>query len=1085
MSQHNNTSNSICESWANSPAPTASLLKAIKSGPLAGKTPEEAKSKIASLRREDVSKATIFVGTGTCGLGAGAGKSLEAIKKYLSDKKIDAEIVEVGCIGLCSEEPIVDVQLPGKRRLSFKTVTEEKVVGVLDSVFVGKVSADMTLGQFKNDKLAEWPEVPHMHQHPFMAPQHRVVLVNSGIIDPSNIDEYIARGGYASLEQVLTKNTPEDVCKRILESGLRGRGGGGFPTGKKWTFARQATGDQKYLVCNADEGDPGAFMDRAVGESDPHRLIEGMTIAAYAIGASKAYIYIRAEYPLAIDHLVEAIETAKKYGLLGENILGTGFNLEIMIKKGAGAFVCGEETALIHSVEGKRGMPRPRPPYPAVEGLFRKPTIINNVETLANVPGILSMGEKNYANIGTSGSKGTKVFALSGMVERTGLVEIPMGTPLSEIVFSIGGGVPRGKKCKAVQIGGPSGGCIPEAHLDLKTDYEDLKNFGAIIGSGGLVVLDENTCMVDLAKYFMEFIQSESCGKCIPCREGTKRMLEILESITRSRKNEKGDAPLLRMQGIMSLQKLAQIIKDTSLCGLGQTAPNPVLSTLKWFRSEYEAHVFERRCPSGSCKELVGAPCATACPVDTEAWKYVALIANGNYDEAYRTIRKANPFPSACARVCHHPCESICRCGTTGGDPIAIRSLKRFVTDKVDPSVYRQEIKAAGPDAKKIAVIGAGPSGLTAANALSLLGYKVSIFEKEKKPGGMMVCAIPEYRLPRKNLSQEIEALINSNIDINLGVEFGKDMTADSLLKKGYSAIYIATGCHKSKKMGIPGEETKGVLPGIEFLKAYNLDQQELAKGKVGIIGGGNSAVDAARVAIRQKNVTDVTIFYRRTRNEMPAYPEEIEAALEEGIKIETLVAPTKVVADGGKLKAVEFITNKLGDRDSSGRQRPVEIKGSEHEVSLDTLIVAISEDPDPVAVSGLKTTKWGTLSINPESKITDKAGVFGGGDVVRGPNTIIDAIADGKRAAIMIDRFVTGQQLKIIDKIKLPTVYIEPVAVDESGDSIPTTRAVQPAISVSLRKKNFSEVELSLSEEMARGEACRCLRCDLDFTSQ
>ena len=510
--------------------------------------------------------------------------------------------------------------------------------------------------------------------------------------------------------------TPEEVIDQVLRAGS-GAAGGGFLTGMKWKFARNTAADQKYLICNADEGDPGAFMDRAVCESDPHRLLEGMLIAAYAIGATRAYIYIRAEYPLAIQRLNEAFVQAENYGLIGNNILDSGVDLSIRLKMGAGAFVCGEETALIHSIEGMRGMPRPRPPFPAVQGLFGKPTVINNVETLTNLPVILDRGADWYAGMGTEKSKGTKVFALSGMVQRTGLVEVPMGTTLREVVYTIGGGIPNQKRCKAVQIGGPSGGCVPEAHLDLRTDYEELKAFGTIMGSGGLVVVDESTCMVDFAKYFMEFIQSESCGKCIPCREGTRRMLEILEAVTRPRHKEIDLDPLLRVQGIMQLKRLAETIKATSLCGLGQSAPNPVLSTLEWFRDEYEAHMFERRCPAGACKELVGAPCQNGCPVGTEVWRYIAHIARGEYTEAYRVIRATNPFPSACARVCHHPCESVCRAGATGGEPIAIRNLKRYVVDTVSPEEGTVVIMPRA-NAARIAVVGAGPAGMEAYSEL-------------------------------------------------------------------------------------------------------------------------------------------------------------------------------------------------------------------------------------------------------------------------------------------------------------------------------------------------------------------------------
>jgi NADH:ubiquinone oxidoreductase subunit F (NADH-binding)/Pyruvate/2-oxoacid:ferredoxin oxidoreductase delta subunit/(2Fe-2S) ferredoxin len=582
---------------------------------------------ISSLKRENIKKPVIYLGAATCGISAGADKTLTTINSYLEKNDLEADIIEVGCIGLCSEEPLMDIQLPGKTRVSFSKVTHDQVEGLLSKALNGEIPEENLLGQFQSEKLKSWDNVPFLKDHPFFKPQTRWVLKNCGIIDPCNINEYLASGGYDAFAKAVHSMTPLEVCSEVEISGLRGRGGGGFPTGRKWKFALNTQSDQKYMICNADEGDPGAFMDRAVIEGDPHRLLEGLAIAAYSIGATKAYIYIRAEYPLAIERLKIAIAQAKEYGLLGENILDSGFNLNIIIKMGAGAFVCGEETALIHSIEGKRGMPRPRPPFPAVSGLFGKPSVINNVETLANVPGIIAQGKEWFSALGTDGSKGTKVFALSGKISRTGLVEIAMGTKLREIIFEVGGGIPKNKKYKAVQIGGPSGGCIPESHLDIEIDYESLKLVGAMMGSGGLVVMDENNCMVDVAKFFMDFIQRESCGKCIPCREGTRHMLEILQSITRGRRKESDNEALERFKGVTYLKRLATVIQDTSLCGLGQTAPNPVLSTLRWFKDEYEAHIYERKCPSGVCKDLlkyhivedkcVGCTaCARKCPVD-------------------------------------------------------------------------------------------------------------------------------------------------------------------------------------------------------------------------------------------------------------------------------------------------------------------------------------------------------------------------------------------------------------------------------------------------------------------------------------
>ncbi len=561
--------------------------------------------RLVRARRQEVTHPVVYVGAGTCGLGAGAAATLRAVQGYLQQHALTADVIEVGCIGLCAAEPLVDIQLPGRARVMFRKVTEDQVPKLLDAVLAGKVPESLMLGQFRHPTYSPWPDVPMLDEHPFFAPQTRWVLANCGLIDPTNIDEYIAHGGYRALVETLTSMTPVQVCEAVESSGLRGRGGGGFPTGKKWKFAQATQADQKYLICNADEGDPGAFMDRAVIEGDPHRLLEGMAIAAYGIGASKAYVYIRAEYPLAVRRLQGAIEQATAAGLIGHDICGSGFDLDIVIKMGAGAFVCGEETALIHSIEGRRGMPRPRPPFPAVQGLFGKPTIINNVETLANIPQLMNIGPAAFAAVGTETSKGTKVFALSGKITYTGLVEVAMGTTIRQVLFDIGGGIPDGKAYKAVQIGGPSGGCIPEQHLDIKIDYESLKTVGAMMGSGGLVVMDEDTCMVDLAKFFMDFIQRESCGKCIPCREGTRRMLEILNALTRGRKKESRLDAIDRFMSVTQLQQLAETIRQTSLCGLGQTAANPVLSTLRWFRDEYEAHLFQRKCPAGACPELV------------------------------------------------------------------------------------------------------------------------------------------------------------------------------------------------------------------------------------------------------------------------------------------------------------------------------------------------------------------------------------------------------------------------------------------------------------------------------------------------
>ena len=536
-------------------------------------------------------RPVIYVGAGSCGRAAGAGEIIEAIEAHLKKSKVAAKIIEVGCIGPCYLEPLVDVQMPGRPRVSYSNVTPKRVVKILEGFFADNgIPKDHLAGHFGDGEL---DGVPRFFDQPMLAPQVRVVLRNCGIIDPENIDHYLARDGYQAIEKCLAISWKE-VLETVKASGLRGRGGAGFPTWQKWRFCRETKADQRYLICNADEGDPGAFMNRSLIEGDPHALLEGMLIAAYTIGASQGYIYIRAEYPLAIERLRSAIGRMRKLGLLGENILGSDFSFDIKIKEGAGAFVCGEETALIASIEGKRGMPRTRPPFPAVSGLRGKPTIINNVETLATLPNILRNGAEWYNQFGTETSKGTKTFSLVGKVRRTGLIEVPLGMTLRQVIYDIGGGLI--KDFKAVQTGGPSGGCLGEEFLDTPIDYENLAAAGSIMGSGGLIVVDKDTCIVDTAKYFLTFTQHESCGKCVPCRVGTKHLVHILERICQG----KGE-----LEDIAKLEKLAGAIKGGSLCGLGQTAPNPVLSSLKYFREEFLAHIRDHRCPAAVCRDLV------------------------------------------------------------------------------------------------------------------------------------------------------------------------------------------------------------------------------------------------------------------------------------------------------------------------------------------------------------------------------------------------------------------------------------------------------------------------------------------------
>lgn len=544
-------------------------------------------------------RAHVLICGGTGCKSAGSKEVQLAFSRAIEAKGLSDEVmvVETGCHGFCEHGPLVIVYPEGTFYCQVKAEDVEEIVE--SHLFKGRIVERLLY----HEPLTH-ESIPNYSEINFYKKQHRLVLENCGAINPEQIEEYIAVGGYEALAKAVTTMSPEDVIEEIKKSGLRGRGGGGFPTGMKWQFAKASVSDKKYVICNADEGDPGAFMDRSVLEGDPHKILEGMAVCGYAIGADEGYIYVRAEYPLAIKRLRIAIEQAEAMGLLGENIFGSGFSFKLHIKEGAGAFVCGEETALMASIEGKRGMPRPRPPFPAVAGLWGKPTNINNVETVGNVAAIITNGADWYAGFGTEKSKGTKVFALTGKINNTGLAEVPMGITMREIIYDIGGGINGGKKFKAVQIGGPSGGCLPESMLDLSIDYDSLTAAGAMMGSGGLVVMDEDTCMVDVAKFFLNFTQSESCGKCTPCREGTKRMLEVLTRITEGQGRE-GDIELL--------EELARNIKETALCGLGQTAPNPVLSTLKYFRHEYEAHIKEKRCPAGACEKLANYEITDAC----------------------------------------------------------------------------------------------------------------------------------------------------------------------------------------------------------------------------------------------------------------------------------------------------------------------------------------------------------------------------------------------------------------------------------------------------------------------------------------
>ncbi|WP_418655003.1 NADH-quinone oxidoreductase subunit NuoF [Anoxybacter fermentans] len=999
----------------------------------------------------------VCAGTGCTASGTERVKKalIEEIKKHNLEDEV--KVVETGCFGFCRFGPNMVVYPEG---VFYTRVKPEDVPELVEEhLLKGRIVERLLFKEPDTTKITATTD-----DIKFFKKQTRIALRNCGHINPESIEEAIARDVYFGLGKVLTEMTPEQVIEEVLKSGLRGRGGGGFPTGLKWKFAAKEEADQKYIVCNADEGDPGAFMDRSILEGDPHSVIEGMAIAGYAIGATKGYIYCRAEYPLAIKRVKKAIEDARKLGLLGFNLFGSGFDFDIEVRLGAGAFVCGEETALLNSIEGKRGEPRPKPPYPASSGLWGKPTIINNVETLANLGTIIRKGWEWFRSIGTEKSPGTKVFALAGKIKNNGLVEVPMGTRLGEVIFDIGGGIPNGKKFKAAQTGGPSGGCIPIEHLNVPIDYDSLIELGTMMGSGGLIVMDEDTCMVDLAKFFLEFVKDESCGKCTACRIGITRMLEILDRITKG----KG-----KMEDIDLLIELGEDIKASALCGLGQTAPNPVLSTIRYFRDEYESHIKNHYCPASVCATLFNSPCQNACPANVDIPIYIDLIRKGKYREAYEVIREENPLPVTCGRVCNHPCEGKCNRGKMD-DPIAIRSLKRFVTDYVLENEGRLPIpEVAPPNGKKVAIVGSGPAGLTCAFYLARKGYEVTIFEAMPVLGGMLVVGIPEYRLPKKLLNEEIKVIEEMGVKVKTNTRIGEDITIDELKKQGFDAIFIAVGAHLERNMNIEGEELEGCMSGTAFLRDLNLGKEYSFEGKkVVVVGGGNVAIDAARSSVRL-GAEEVTIVYRRDKKDMPAIPQEIEEAEHEKIKIVTMVNPVRIIGKDGKVTAVECIKMRGGEFDKSGRRKPVPIEGSNYTMPADIVITAIGQEVDMTFnTDDLVKTERGKV-LTDEKTMTNIEGIFAGGDCVTGPDTVVNAIKVGKKAASAIDKYLGGDGVIVKDQDVIRRVDY-PLLDNECP------REPMPLLGDNERLNGFAEVEMGYGLETALKEAGRCLRCDV-----
>ena len=1024
----------------------------------------------------------IAVGMGTCGRGNGAEEVFHALNTAIQRDGLDVMLASVGCFGCCFQEPLVNVRLPGHPLVVLKRVNANDAGRILESVSTGVFPRDLVYC-----KIEEWdhitgtlrygqgyPEIPSWNAIPFFKGQKKIVLRNCGLLNPAEIEDYIAVGGYQALYKVLIDGRKDAVIEQIKAARLRGRGGAGFLTGNKWDFLAKAKSEPKYIVCNADEGDPGAYMNRNEIEGDPHALLEGMIIGGYVMGAGEGIVYVRAEYPLAVRRLNRAIEQAREYGLLGANILDRGFNFNIELVQGAGAFVCGEETALIASLEGSAGRPHPRPPFPAQKGLWGQPTNINNVETWFNIAPIVTRGPAWFAETGSVKSPGTKVFSLVGKVQNTGLVEMPLGTPLKSFIYDIGEGAPAGRHVKAVQTGGPSGGCIPVDMLETPVDYESLAQIGSIMGSGGMVVMDDDNCMVDVARYFVEFTHSESCGKCVPCRVGLNKALRILNAITA------GNGAL---DQVALLDELGRMIRECSLCGLGQTAPNPVLTTLRHFRNEYEDHILAHRCRAGVCQELALSPCENSCPLRMNIPRFLKLYEEGRVEDAFVSVILDNPLPASTGRVCQHPCANRCR-RQSFDEAVNMREVHRFIADAIyrsgnyRPVLERVLAQKLPPTGRKIAVAGAGPTGLTAAFYLAMLGHDVTIYEERGEAGGMLRFAIPEYRLPKAVLRRELDLIEAAGVKMVFNTRVGFDLPLNDLAGS-FDAAFLSIGTWKESWLYLPGTELKNVHPALPFLEAVARQEKAPVGSRVAIIGGGNAAIDSARMVLRMG--AQPTILYRRERNDMPAIDEEIQAAEEEGVRFVFLAAPHRILGDAeGNVKAIEIVKTRLGEYDKSGRRRPVPTDEVQR-FECDSVILAVGEtfDQDFCRASGLALKEDGTLEVNRFTLETSRAGFYAGGDVITGASNVSNAMGGGKLAARTIDERLmpaAGAEVSRWDRLFPQFEYSR----QDPGEPSLSRRHTSQELPAEARKRSQQEVVTGLSPQEALEECRRCLRCDL-----
>jgi len=1038
----------------------------------------------------------LSVGLGTCGIGNGADALFGALVEKAAG--LDIAVRRVGCFGFCAAEPLVMAYRPGKSLLLFTEAKASSAKKLVEGV--AEESAFERLAKAATAKIETWdfrtssvefgsafPFLPSWNEIPFFKGQEKIVLRDSGLIDPESIEEYLGVGGYSGLVKALTSMKSVEVIEELRKSKLRGRGGAGFPTYRKWEIMAARDSDGKVIVCNADEGDPGAYMNRNEIESDPHMLVEGMAIGAYAMGAREGIVYVRAEYPLAIARLSKAIADAREAGLLGRDILGTRFSFDIEVVTGAGAFVCGEETALIASAEGKAGRPLPRPPFPAQRGYLGKSTNINNVETWCNVPVIVARGGEWFAGFGTESSSGTKVFSLVGKVRNTGLVELPLGSSLESMIYGMGGGAGPRKRIKAVQSGGPSGGCIPASHFKTPVDYESLAALGAIMGSGGMVVMDQDTCMVDVARYFVGFTAGESCGKCVPCREGLSQMLRILERVSRGEASE---------DELGLLDELARAVKDTALCGLGQTSANPVLTTLGYFREEYERHIRERRCEAGVCESLYLALCENSCPMHMNIPGYLQLLKENRIEEAFELTLRENPLPGTVGRICHFHCRLRCRRDQLD-EPVSQGEIHRYLADTMykmgrERAVYNRLVKEMlPPTGKKVSIVGAGPAGLTAAFYLARLGHEVTVYDERGEAGGIPRWGIPAYRLPKEVLRKELGLIRKLGVRFVFNVKVGRDLSWEKLGELS-DAVLACIGALEDMKLGMGGEDLAGVLPGYALLEDINSGKKPDLGDDVVVIGGGNSAIDVARSALRMGS--RVTVVYRRSRSDMPANADELEGAVEEGVELVCMAQPVEAVAafdgDGGarRVAALRVMRMKAGDTDSSGRPAPVPT-GESYEIPCDTLVVAVGER---VGSSGLEKVgavlaKDGRVGVDHFSFRTANPKFYSCGDAVTGPATAAEAMGQAKSAAEAIDAALMGDSdaAALRDGSGVSARFASLFRKFEYGMEIPKSPAKAKMVRartlpVGDRRGNFVEISQGFTGEEARTEAERCLRCDV-----